>query len=254
MQNRLVVLDTETTGLKVEDGHKVIQIYALELENRKHTNRSFSHYLNPGSVEIEQEALDVHGIDAEFLSDKPPFSAVADEFLEFITDAEIIIHNAPFDLGFLNNELQSAGRQQTVEDVCSEVTDTLLMARKLHPGGRNSLEALHGRYKDKIQANRLDRSVEGDHLPRYTKHNAEFDVRLLAELYLIMTGGQVGMFEEQAKSAGVKNESEDDATLGSLDGVSIYVRAADAEELADHVQILDGIKDSVWSHIKPAPK
>jgi len=143
---RQIVLDTETTGLEPKQGHRIIEIGCVELNNRRKTNNHYQQYLNP-EREIEDGAYDVHGISNEFLADKPVFADAAQEFIDFIRDGELIIHNAPFDIGFINAELKRLGRQWgKVEDHCT-VIDTLLMAREMHPGQKNSLDALCKRYE-----------------------------------------------------------------------------------------------------------
>lgn len=182
---RQIILDTETTGMnfngKPEMGHKIIEIGALEMINRRLTGNHFHFYLNP-EREIEQEAFKVHGISNEFVKDKPKFKEVMTDFMAFIDGAELIIHNAPFDLAFLNQELRQAGRQDRIEDH-TKIIDTLQMARALYPGKRNSLDALSQRYL----ISHHDR----------TFHGALLDSEILAEVYLSMTGGQTDlMFQE----------------------------------------------------------
>lgn len=176
---RQIVLDTETTGLEPSEGHRVIEIGALELVDRRPTGRHFHCYLNP-QRDIEEGALEVHGITLEFLADKPLFADVAAEFIEFIRGAELIIHNAPFDLGFLDNELgmmpEPPGR--SVTDF-ARVLDTLALARELHPGQRNNLDALCKRYG-------IDDSSR-------TLHGALLDAEILADVYLAMSGGQTDL-------------------------------------------------------------
>ena len=172
---RQIVLDTETTGLDPAQGHRVIEIGCIEIENRRLTGRHFHCYLNPDR-EIDEGAVQVHGITSSFLADKPRFRKVAADFLQFVSEAELIIHNAPFDIGFLNCELKLAGGQYgRLEDYCS-VVDTLTMARKKHPGQRNSLDALCKRYE-------VDNSQRD-------LHGALLDAEILADVYLLMTGGQ----------------------------------------------------------------
>lgn len=190
---RQVILDTETTGIDPSQGHRVIEIGCLELDNRRLTGRSFHYYLQPDR-EIEEEAIAVHGITNEFLKDKPRFSDVVDEFLAFVKGAELVIHNAPFDIGFLDHELKRLDRGfGCMTDYCG-VLDTLLLARARHPGQRNSLDALAKRYG----ADQRDR----------TYHGALLDSEILADIYLAMTGGQVGLAlggddsGEQADSGG----------------------------------------------------
>lgn len=172
---RQIVLDTETTGLDPLQGHKIIEIGCVEIENRRLTGRHYHVYLNPDR-EIDDGAVQVHGITSEFLADKPRFNQIVDDFLAFIRGAELVIHNAPFDVGFLNHELEQAeGSHPQIEDLCN-VVDTLLMARKKHPGQRNSLDALCKRYE-------VDNSQR-------ELHGALLDAEILADVYLLMTGGQ----------------------------------------------------------------
>ncbi|RZO23443.1 MAG: DNA polymerase III subunit epsilon [Candidatus Thioglobus sp.] len=170
----LIVLDTETTGLEVGEGHRVIEVGCVCLRQRKHTDHKFHSYLNPGRG-IDPGAQEVHGISSEFLSDKPVFAEIADSFLEFIKGNELVIHNASFDIGFLNRELEILGLDQKIEDIC-RVTDSLRLAREMHPGQRNSLDALCRRYS-------VDNS--GREL-----HGALLDAEILSDVYLAMTGGQ----------------------------------------------------------------
>lgn len=170
---RRIVLDTETTGLAPEEGHRIIEVACLEVADRRPTGRHFHRYVNP-EREIDAAATQVHGLTAEDLADKPRFADIADEFLDFVAGAELLIHNAPFDLGFLDAELARAGRP-AIAGRCT-VTDTLALARELHPGKKNSLDALCERYG-------VDHS-------RRTLHGALLDAQLLAEVWLAMTRGQ----------------------------------------------------------------
>ncbi len=172
--SRQVVLDTETTGLNVAEGHRVIEVGAVEIVDRRITGRHFHQYFNPGRG-IEAGALEVHGISEEFLADKPRFEEAAGEFTDFIRGAELIIHNAPFDVGFLDQELARLAEPARVSDLCG-VLDTLAIARELHPGQRNSLDALCARYAVDNSGRQL--------------HGALLDAEILAEVYLAMTGGQ----------------------------------------------------------------
>jgi DNA polymerase-3 subunit epsilon len=171
---RQIILDTETTGLEPAAGHRIIEIGCVELIDRRPSGRHFHQYLNP-EREIEDGALEVHGISGEFLADKPAFGEVVDEFLDFVEGAELIIHNAPFDLGFLDSELALLGRADRMADHVT-VIDTLELARELHPGQRNSLDALCKRYE-------IDDSSR-------SLHGALLDAGILADVYLAMTGGQ----------------------------------------------------------------
>jgi DNA polymerase-3 subunit epsilon len=171
---RQIILDTETTGLEPSEGHRVIEIGCVELIDRRLSGQHFHQYLNP-ERDIEDGALEVHGISREFLLDKPLFAEVVEEFLEFVAGAELIIHNAPFDIGFLDAELAQLGRSDRMSDHV-RVLDTLELARDLHPGQRNNLDALCKRY----EVDNSSRSL----------HGALLDAEILADVYLAMTGGQ----------------------------------------------------------------
>ncbi|MFZ5556078.1 MAG: DNA polymerase III subunit epsilon [Pseudomonadota bacterium] len=217
---RQIVLDTETTGLEVTLGHRVIELAAVEIRNRRVTDHRFHRYLNP-EREIDSGALEVHGISGEFLRDKPRFAAIADEFIEFIAGAELIIHNAPFDVGFLDQELALAQRPPLAQ-VCAAVTDTLRMAKDLHPGKRNSLDALCERYQ-------VDNS-------RRSLHGALLDAELLAEVYLAMTRGQDSLMIDLADAAAPAQAA---ATLAER--LTLPVVRASAEELLAHEAQLKAI-------------
>ena len=217
---RQIVLDTETTGLDPALGHRVIELAAVEVVSRRITERDFHRYVNPGR-EIEAGALQVHGISNEFLADKPGFRDVARDFLEFVEGAELIIHNAPFDVAFLNAELELAGLKP-IEEYCPSITDTLRMAKDLHPGKRNSLDALCERYA-------VDNSAR-------TLHGALLDARLLAEVYLAMTRGQDSLLMDMLESAG-----PGDSRLAHDAAVELFVLRASAEELAMHALRLEEI-------------
>ena len=178
---RQIVLDTETTGLGHESGHRVIEIGCIELVNRKFTGNHFHTYINP-QREVDEGAFRVHGISNHFLQDKPVFKDVVDEFLMFIKDSEVIIHNAPFDVGFLNSELRHAAHTKKLESHCT-ILDTLVLARQKHPGQRNTLDALCKRY----HVDNSNRQL----------HGALLDAEILAFVYLAMTGGQSDLFAEQ---------------------------------------------------------
>src|SRR5215813_8385970 len=208
---RQIVLDTETTGLEVGMGHRVIELGAVEILNRRLTGRHFHRYLNP-QRDIEAGALQVHGISLDFLQDKPCFADIGAEFVEFIRGAELIIHNAPFDVAFLDAEL-SLAQLEVIAVLCPMVTDTLRMARDLHPGKRNSLDALCERY-------------EVDHSAR-TRHGALLDAELLAEVYLAMTRGQ----ETLVMDIGLPEQVFDDAEPGEQI-FELEVIYASVEELA----------------------
>lgn len=182
---RQIVLDTETTGLEVKDGHRIIEIGCIEMVDRKISGRHFHVFVNP-MREIDEGAFQVHGISNEFLEDKPLFSDILQEFLEFITDAEVIIHNASFDTAFLNAEFIKAGLKKPLEDYCV-VTDTLKLAREKYPGQRNSLDALCKRL-----------NVDNAHRKL---HGALLDAEILAYVYLELTGGQKSFLDELTETA-----------------------------------------------------
>jgi DNA polymerase-3 subunit epsilon len=187
---RQIVLDTETTGLEVSQGHRIIEIGCVELVNRKLTGNHYHQYINPHR-EIDQGAIEVHGITSDFLADKPAFDAIGAGFVEFVQGAELVIHNAPFDLGFLNSELQRVSIIDSALDGLCTVTDTLVMARAKHPGQRNSLDALCQRYE-------VDNSQRD-------LHGALLDAEILADVYLAMTGGQTAL---QLSESGNDNDGQ----------------------------------------------
>jgi DNA polymerase-3 subunit epsilon len=219
---RQVVLDTETTGLEVEQQHRVIEIGCVELFNRRLTGRTYHQYLNP-ERDIDVGAQQVHGLTREKLAREPTFAQVHPEFLEFIGDAELIIHNAPFDIAFLNAELARAALGQKVDDLC-RVLDTLTLARQMHPGQRNSLDALCKRY-----------SVDNSHRDF---HGALLDARILAEVYLAMTGGQA-MFTLSAESDSNGAKARRAAAPARYaEGARITVIKATEDEMAAHEHVL----------------
>lgn len=217
---RQIVLDTETTGLEPELGHRIIEIAGVELVNRRFTGNDFHRYLNP-ERESEAGALEVHGLTAEFLSDKPKFRDIAAEFLDYVSGAELVIHNSAFDVAFLDRELDLADLKP-LADYCPVVADTLRMAKDLHPGKRNSLDALCERYQ-------IDNSAR-------TLHGALLDARLLAEVYLAMTRGQESLVMEVETSAATATAAE--TVAGKLD---LVVIRATGDELAAHKQLLADI-------------
>jgi DNA polymerase-3 subunit epsilon len=229
MAMRQIILDTETTGLDPKLGHRVIEVAGVELVNRRLTGRHFHRYLNPGR-DSDEGALQVHGLTTEFLSDKPKFAEIADEFLDYVTGAELVIHNAPFDIGFLDSELALA-RKKRLKTYCPEVIDTLRMAKDLHPGKRNGLDALCDRYQ-------IDNSAR-------TLHGALLDAELLAEVYLAMTRGQESLIVEAET---VRTEVR--ATGFKRGELKLTVLRASADEIAAHeAQLADIDKASggaVW--------
>lgn len=217
---RQVVLDTETTGLEPEQGHRIVELACVEIVNRRLTGNVFQRYLNPGRG-MDLAAVEVHGLTAEFLEDKPRFADIAGEFLDFVRDAELIIHNAPFDVAFLDAELAGAGRPPFAQ-CCRSITDTLRMAKEFHPGKRNSLDALCERYDVDYAARK--------------QHGALIDAGLLGEVFLAMTRGQDGLFDDS--SGGSREQAA--ATFARRPANLIVLRASD-EELAAHTALLQKI-------------
>lgn len=242
MSGRQVVLDTETTGLELAQGHRIIEVGCVELLNRRVTANEFHHYLNP-EREIDAGALAVHGITRESLLEKPKFVDIAGSLLEYLRGTELIIHNAEFDVGFLNAELARAGMAERVEDLC-RVTDTWQLARKLHPGQKNSLDALCKRYS-------IDNS--GREL-----HGARLDARLLAEVYLAMTGGQATLSLDRAEAATGPAVAGSLADSGDETGPLVVVAANDAELEAHRARLQAIARKSgeqlVWRADLPAVK
>ena len=192
MTKKLIVLDTETTGLEVEQGHRIVEVGAVALADRKRTDLHFHSYLNP-QRSIDEEAEKVHGLSMERLSSEPEFSEIAESFLEFVEGSILVIHNAAFDLGFLNAELKRASSQYpTLEEIC-DVEDTLLMARNKFPGQRNSLDALANRF----EVTGYDRSF----------HGALLDANILADVYIHLTGGQ-SKFEFMTSNISLNSDSQ----------------------------------------------
>jgi len=227
---RQIVLDTETTGLEASQGHRIIEIGCVELVNRKLTGNHFHQYIKP-EREIDQGAIEVHGITNEFLDDKPLFARIAADFVEFIRGAELIIHNAPFDLGFLDAELQRIpGQYPAVRDMCA-VVDTLVMARAKHPGQRNNLDALCQRYD-------VDNSQRD-------LHGALLDAEILADVYLAMTGGQTTFqLSDATANSGDGGPGSQQIKRLSPDRPALPVIRATAEERTAHARQLEAIAAS----------
>ena len=235
---RQIVLDTETTGLEPEQGHRIIEIGCVEIVNRRLTGNHYHQYLQPDR-EIDAGAVEVHGITAEFLADKPRFADVMHDFLSFVGGAELIIHNAPFDLGFINHELRLVDVNHVSLDTFCGIVDTLQMARRLHPGQKNSLDALCKRYG-------IDNSQR-------SLHGALLDAEILADVYLTMTGGQVTLELETAISVGVDIEAIVRNTRDRI--LNLPVIRATAEELAAHKALLERIReasggDCLWDQVE----
>jgi DNA polymerase III subunit epsilon len=228
---RQVILDTETTGLESKQGHRIIEIGCVEIINRRKTDNSFHQYLNPAR-EIEDGAFDVHGLSNEFLTDKPLFADIAQDFIDFVRDSEVIIHNAPFDIAFIDAELSRLGKQWgNLENYC-RIIDTLTMARELHPGQKNSLDALCTRYE-------VDNSQR-------ELHGALLDAQILLDVYLAMTGGQTKLLldEERENQAG----ELDTAQKIDSDRPALRIIRPDAEEFAAHEQRLTQIDKESGGH------
>lgn len=226
---RQIVMDTETTGLETRDGHRIIEIGCVEVIDRKMTGHNYHQYLQPDR-ESDEGALEVHGITSEFLADKPRFNEVVVTFLDYIKGAELIIHNAPFDIGFLNYELSRLeGDWGDIQSICT-ITDSLTMAREMHPGQRNSLDALCKRY----DINNAHREL----------HGALLDSEILGDVYLAMTGGQVTMSLDAKRDESAESE-EDDVNIGhiSLPQNALKVIRADATELGVHQERLSAIQE-----------
>ena len=220
---RQIVLDTETTGLELAEGHRIIEIGCVELLHRRPSGRTWHRYLRP-EREVEAGAFAVHGITNEFLAGQPRFAEIASEFLEFIAGSELVIHNAPFDVGFLDAELARSETGRTIAEHCT-VLDTLALARRMHPGQRNSLDALCKRY-----------SVDNS---RRDLHGALLDARILVDVYLAMSGGQAAFsLVSEPAAAGPAREASRLTARGKM---RIPVIQANAEELAAHEQLLDAI-------------
>jgi DNA polymerase-3 subunit epsilon len=222
---RQVVLDTETTGLEVRQGHRIIEIGCVEIVDRKLTGRHYHQYVRPERA-IDQGALEVHGITEEFLADKPVFARIADEFLAFIDGAELVIHNAPFDVGFIDSELQIVNAQAQRLSALCKITDSLQLARSKHPGQRNSLDALCQRYA-------VDNSNR-------TLHGALLDAEILADVYLLMTGGQTTLGLAADEEGGVTGAGAQTAIrrLAASRGPLKVIKPS-PDEMADHEARLD---------------
>jgi DNA polymerase III subunit epsilon len=231
---RQIVLDTETTGIDPAEGHRIIEIGCVELEERQPTGRHYHVYINP-EREVEAEAITIHGITNEFLADKPVFSEIADEFFEFIKGAELVIHNAAFDIGFMDAEFSRLKPKRKTADHCG-VVDSLAIARKKHPGQKNNLDALCKRYG-------VDNSNR-------ELHGALLDAEILADVYLLLTGGQTALSldansDMAGGGLGVRRLSEDRKPLP--------VVSASDEEAAAHEEFMTALAakagDTVWNRV-----
>ncbi|MDH5573035.1 MAG: DNA polymerase III subunit epsilon [Gammaproteobacteria bacterium] len=231
---RQIVLDTETTGLEPTQGHRIIEIGCVELINRRLTNNRYHVYLNPDR-DIDEGAIEVHGITNEMLADKPRFADVVDDFVTFIRGAELVIHNAPFDIGFINHELKLHNPKSAAVETFCKILDTLLLARKMHPGQKNNLDALCKRYDIDNSAREL--------------HGALLDAEILAETYLAMTGGQTRLSLGGNHEETHQQHQEKRRPLAANRPALKIFRASD-NELQAHEQRLDAIdkasEGSVW--------
>lgn len=219
---RQVVLDTETTGIDPQQGHRIIEIGCVELINRRLTGNHYHQYINPGRA-VEQEAIEVHGITNEFLVDKPRFDDVVQDFVDFISGAQLVIHNAPFDVGFMNHEFKHSRvcTIGTTAEICT-VLDTLVLARQMHPGQKNNLDALCKRYAVDNSAREL--------------HGALLDAEILADVYLMMTGGQTSL-----NLSGNKKDSQGGEVIRRLstEREALKIIQASADEMKEHESRLD---------------
>lgn len=221
---RQIFLDTETTGLEIRDGNRIIEIGCVEMIDRKLTGNNYHQYIKVDR-ESEEGALKVHGITTEFLSDKPYFDEIAPAFLDYVRGAELIIHNAPFDVGFINHEFSFLSGIKPLEDYC-KISDSLVLARQMHPGQRNSLDALCKRYDIKNEHRQL--------------HGALLDSEILADVYLAMTGGQTALLlgDEGSGEAGAGSNNPFNKISPELTGFKI-IRASDIEMKAHQAYLKD---------------
>ena len=237
---RQIVLDTETTGLEPEQGHRIIEIGCVEVIRRRKTGRTFHRYIRPDR-EVDRGALEVHGITNEFLAQQPRFEEIAEEFIEFISGAELIIHNAAFDVAFLNAELRRLPQRKQIHQLCS-VLDTLILARQMHPGQRNSLDALCKRY-----------SIDNSHREL---HGALLDAQILLDVYLAMTGGQTALILTEASLEDESVVVEHEMPVRPLGELKVVLASDD--ELAAHERALAAIdkasgKKTLWRALDAPP-
>ncbi|MBL4583492.1 MAG: DNA polymerase III subunit epsilon [Pseudomonadales bacterium] len=235
---RQIVLDTETTGLEVEQGNRIIEIGAVELINRKPTGNHFHQYINP-ERDIEAGALAVHGLSEEFLNDKPVFASIGQAFLEYIDGAELIIHNAPFDLGFLNMELTKIDRGFTPIGETNRIIDSLVMARRKHPGQKNNLDALCRRY----QVDNSSREL----------HGALLDAEILADVYLRMTGGQVALTLDGNAESSTTGLRQKPLPVTLTHPLRVVMASTDEDAIhQEYLETIDKKSDGncLWSHLQ----
>ncbi|HIO92231.1 MAG TPA: DNA polymerase III subunit epsilon [Leucothrix mucor] len=229
--SRQILLDTETTGLETRDGHRIIEIGCVEMIDRKMTGNDYHQYIQPDR-EIDAEALAVHGITPEFLADKPRFAEISSDFIEYVKGAELIIHNAPFDIGFLNYEIdlfnkKMGASQEPLDSICT-IIDSLVMARDLHPGQRNSLDALCKRYE-----------ISNEHREL---HGALLDSQILGDVYLAMTGGQVALSLMNVQDAATGAGNAAGIRRVTTEASAFKVIKANDEELASHLERMTDIE------------
>ena len=230
--NRQIILDTETTGLDRKSGHRIIEIGCVEIVNRKYTGKEFHVYINP-ERDSDPGALEVHGLTTEFLSDKPKFAEIYEEFIEFVKDAELLIHNAEFDIGFLNHEIKLISKKlNSVDKHVSAITDTLQIAREKHPGQRNSLDALVNRY----EVGGYDREL----------HGALLDSKILGDVYLAMTGGQSNLDFTNQNNA--QNQVDESVSYEHID-LNLTIAKVSEEEHKSHLEYLQRMEDETG--VKP---
>jgi len=230
--NRQIILDTETTGLDKKSGHRIIEIGCVEIVNRKYTGNEYHVYLNP-ERDSDPGALEVHGLTSEFLSDKPKFEEIYQEFIDFIKDSELLIHNAEFDIGFLNHEIKLMSKKlNTIDEHVSLITDTLQIAREKHPGQRNSLDALVNRY----EIGGYDREL----------HGALLDSKILGDVYLAMTGGQSALdFTNQTED---KNKLSKETSSEHVD-LNLKTISLSEQEQNMHLEYLERMQEETG--VKP---
>ena len=235
---RQIVLDTETTGIDPKEGHRISEIGCIEMVNRRLTGRTYHQYINPDRI-VEDEAIQVHGITNEYLEDKPLFADIQHEFLDFIRGADLVIHNAPFDVGFMDHEFKLSGHPERINKIC-QVTDTLAISRKKHPGQKNNLDALCRRY-----------GIDNSHREL---HGALLDSEILADVYLMLTGGQKNLLlagEEEG------HDGVDQVRRLDTSALNLNIRRAKAEEREEHaayIARLDSKAGSIWSQIDAEAK
>lgn len=228
---RQIILDTETTGLEPSKGHKIIEIGCIEMIDRRVTNNHFHYYLNP-ERDIDDGAVEVHGLTREFLEDKPLFADIVDPFLEYVEGAELIIHNAPFDVGFINHEIKLLRKDYKLLEHYCQILDTLPLARKKHPGQRNSLDALCKRY----HVDNSNRQL----------HGALLDSNLLANVYLALTGGQSTLALDGVTKSDITTKEDNTIPFLINTELDLVVIKADDAELEAHAERVAALDNVIW--------